>query len=419
MHEKIQEIIHITKEKFGLYHYYLKEYHFYRNVNMFNKTVYGLSMEWFPENVVQEEEDVIPDGTASINFNLKSHQYEQVIFVNDQSYAVNGIIFTHYNQAEIIKWVENHTGLIYKEHFQLKKEKKGEFLITACMNGVDIAPSGYIDIKINQDGKLTLFSIHGSFPLREQVEEEEYALSLDNLDFVKREQLKMIEYPIYEQKKLDSIYVIEELFIENDGISTIPFEYYSVENNGKKLDETLYWHASVEKPFKRNKINWTEDISIEQVLSKEPSPDSRPITNIEQDKCILAIRNLLAQEYPNESGHWVVKFLYRDKGYIQAVLKTKIQNYCLFQRKMKVIIDSNSLQVVNYMDSKPILETFDQFELTDQVTITIEEAYEKLKGYIELKPYYVYDITEQKYILCGKVDCRYGVNASTGEVILL
>lgn len=57
------------------------------------------------------------------------------------------------------------------------------------------------------------------------------------------------------------------------------------------------------------------------------------------------------------------------------------------------------------MDSKLILETFDDFQTPDQVTITKEEAYEKLKSLFELKPYYVYDLKQKQYVLCGKIDC--------------
>ena len=37
----------------------------------------------------------------------------------------------------------------------------------------------------------------------------------------------------------------------------------------------------------------------------------------------------------------------------------------------------------------------------------------------ELKPYYVYDFEHKQYVLCGKIDCQYGVNAGNGEVISL
>ncbi len=48
MNETLQHLIDQTRKKFGLDHYRLKRLQFYRNVNMFNETIYKLSMEWFP-----------------------------------------------------------------------------------------------------------------------------------------------------------------------------------------------------------------------------------------------------------------------------------------------------------------------------------------------------------------------------------
>lgn len=134
---------------------------------------------------------------------------------------------------------------------------------------------------------------------------------------------------------------------------------------------------------------------------------------------MMAVKNLLRMEYPNESGIWLLKFLYRDKGYIHATLKANKQNNRVFQRKINVIIDATSLQVVNYIDSKLILKVFDNFQASAQLTITKDKAYQKLKEYFELKPFYVYDFNQKQYVLCGKLDCHYGVNAASGEVSAL
>ena len=122
-------------------------------------------------------------------------------------------------------------------------------------------------------------------------------------------------------------------------------------------------------------------------FSCEPSPDSFPISKIEQEKCVIAVNDLLRQEYPKDSGNWILKTLHRDKGYIHAILRANKQDNRVFQRKLVIMIDAKSLQVVNYMDNKPMLEVFDQFQAPEKVTITKEEAYEKLKELFELKPY--------------------------------
>lgn len=134
---------------------------------------------------------------------------------------------------------------------------------------------------------------------------------------------------------------------------------------------------------------------------------------------MIAVNDLLRQEYPKDSGNWILKTLHRDKGYIHAILRANKQDNRVFQRKLMIMIDAKSLQVVNYMDNKPMLEVFDQFQAPEKVTVNKEEAFEKMKELFELKPYYVYDFEQKQYILCGKLDCQYGVNAGNGEVILL
>ncbi|MDQ0216680.1 hypothetical protein J2S13_003154 [Oikeobacillus pervagus] len=66
-----------------------------------------------------------------------------------------------------------------------------------------------------------------------------------------------------------------------------------------------------------------------------------------------------------------------------------------------------------------MLEVFGQFQAPEKVTVNKEEAFEKMKELFELKPYYVYDFEQKQYVLCGKLDCDYGVIASIGEVIAL
>ena len=123
---------------------------------------------------------------------------------------------------------------------------------------------------------------------------------------------------------------------------------------------------------------------------------------------MIVVNDFLRQEYPKDSGHWILKTLHRDKGYIHAILRANKQDNRVFQRKLMIMIDAKSLQIVNYMDNKPMLEVFDQFQAPEKVTVNKEEAFEKVKELFELKPYYVYDFKQKQYVLCGKLDCDYG-----------
>lgn len=417
---RIEELIEWTKTKFGLKNYYLQRHQLYRKVDFFNKTVYTLSMEWFPNHVtVQKDEDLNPEGTASIEINVKNHKFESVIFVMGKSYAEDGVMFADLHTEDIINWVEDETGLTYGKQFQLQKEEEGELIFKECIDGVDISPSGSIEIKYDQTGKLILFAVHGQFPTKELIRDEKYSLSLDRIEHLKQEQLRLFEFPFFEQKTIEPVYAVEEIYVTNDQMSTIPFEIFADNMSFLKIDETVCWDEPLNRPFERKEIHWMEDISADQAFSYEPSPDSFPITKIEKEKCVTAVRNLLRQEYPNDTGNWMLKTLHRERGYIRAILKPKNVSDCVFQRKLNIFIDARNFEAINYMDNNLMLAMFDQFQAPDKVKITREEAYDKLKEMFELEPVYVYDFEQKQYVLCGKLDCQYGVKAGNGEVISL
>lgn len=420
MDSRIQELIHITKVKFGLDHYYLQRHSLSRDVNIFNETVYRFGMEWFPEHVTEQEDDGSnPEGTAVIEVNLNTGKFESSIFVMGKTFAMNGVTFANRNTKTIIKWIEQETGLIYGKQFQLHKEKEGELLFKGCFEGVAVSPSGFIEVKVNQEGKLTLFSVSGQFPSKRMVKEETYRLTFEEIEQLAKEYLKLIEFPSYEKKKLFPVYAVEEIYFTNDGKSSIPFEVIVDEKSHLEINKTIYWDEPINIPFERKEINWSEDVSAEQAFSCEPSPDSFPISKAEQEKCVIAVNSLLSQKYPKDSGKWILKTLHRDKGYVHAILRANKQDNRIFQRKLMIIIDAKSFQVVNYLDNKPMLEVFNQFQAPEKVAVNKEEAFEKMKEWLKLKPYYVYDFKQKQYILCGKLDSEYGVNASNGEVIAL
>lgn len=417
--QRIQVFIDETKEKFGLHHYYLARHQLYRNINIFNETIYTLAMEWFPKHIaLDQHDDGNPDGTAIIEMEIHSKKYKSIIFVGGQSYA-NGIRFDRIDLNEVIKWIEQETGLIYGKQFHLRQEQEQRYQFFECINGVPVSPSGTIEIEFDSSGNLTLFSVAGQFPAKDTVHEEAYTLSLEKIENIAKSQFQLVEFPNDEQEKLTSVYALEEIYVTNDNMSTIPFEAALDGRPYVKLDQTIYWESPANQSFEKQEIQWKEDISVDQAFAREPSPDSLPISKADQERCIQAIQNLLSQKYANDSGKWILKTLHRDSGYIHATLTKKEQGHLIFKRKLTVIIDASQFHPVNFIDNKPILEIFDNYQRAEKVTVTKEEAFEKIKEKLELKPCYVYNFDQKKYVLCGKLDCQYGVDASSGEVIAL
>ncbi|PRO40098.1 hypothetical protein [Bacillus sp. LLTC93] len=423
MNANIQQLIDQTRMKFGLDHYLLKRYGFSRYVNVINETIYKLNMEWFPPRHTEpEDDDSNPEGTAVIEVNLNTGQFETVIFVMDKTYAKNGVTFDSQHPDDIYQWVEQETGLIYGEHFHLQKEEKGELHFHESIDSVPVSPSGTIEVTWDENGQLTSFIHHGPFIAKKVLRAEEYTLSIDMIESLAKQQVQRFEWPSFEQNRIRSVYALEEIYVKNDGTGNIPFEIGREETHCIHLNQVMEWNEPLNKSFEKKEMNIHEDISAEQAFSLEPSPDTIPISKEEQDECIKAVRTFLRQKYSKDTGKWVLTTLHRDHGYIHAILKTRQQEGSGFLDKIKVFIDASSFEAVNYIDKKEMFQVcgiLDPFQAPSEITLSKEEAFEKLREYLELTPIYVYDDAQKQYVLCGKLDCHYGVDAASGKVVPL
>src|SRR5690625_277502 len=417
--EEIKELIHFTKQKFGLDQYYLKNDELYRQVNIFNETFYILSMEWFPNHIPDREDDGSnPDGVAVIEIDVHRKQFRSVIFVGEKSFA-DGIAFDHDDVNEVINWIEQETKLTYETNFRINRSVEREYYFITCIDGVPVSPTGSIEIKLDHKGKLIFFSVVGECPSKDMIQEEPYTLSLEQIEDLTKKQLKLTELPSFEQEKIFSIYALEEIYVTNDRQTTIPFEFIVDEKAFVKMNQTIKWDTPIYQSFEGKEIELIDNITVEQALACEPSPDSFPIEITEKEKSIVAVENFLRKVYQNDSGKWQMKTLHRDHGYIYATLRLQHQDHRMIRRKLTIMIDPDRFEVLNFADNKMFLEMFDEFQPPAKATIKQENAYEKLKEYIELDPCYVYDFEQMEYILCGKLDCQYGLDALTGEMIVL
>ncbi|WP_010276118.1 hypothetical protein [Paenibacillus senegalensis] len=424
MHTKTRHLIDFAKEKFGLDNYYLKRHRFDREVTPANETMYIFSMEWFPNESAagQAEEDINPEGTAVIEIEVNRLKVKSAIFVMGTTFAHNGVSFPNRNPQEIIQWVEAETGLTYGKQFLLSREEEGKLQFAECFEGVAVSPPGYIEVTWNPQGQLTAFTVYGQFPSAERVEQEVYSLSLNKVEPQAKEQLKLVSFPSQEQNRWVPVFAVEEAFVTNDRRSVLPIEFTASTKSSLPMNRVMDWEKSEEHAssvFEEKEIRWLEDIAAEQAFANEPSPDTLPITEEEQEACVSAVRQYLAQEKPEDKGEWTLKKLHREKGCIHATLRASRQSTRLFQRKLIVLVDADTLQVHNVIDNQALLVMFESLEEPGEIKISAEQAYAKLQSYFELTPYYVYDAQLDRYRLCGKFDCNYGVDAISGEIVSL
>ncbi|MGG3837558.1 hypothetical protein ABEV00_11030 [Paenibacillus thiaminolyticus] len=420
MDKRIKKWIDAAQQKFGLDNYDLHSHELYREVTLLNETNYVLSMEWFPSHITDWEEDCNPEGTAVITVNLHTGQYKSVIFVGGKSFA-NGRPFQHAGLNEVIRWIEAEAGIVYGKQFCLDKEQEREYHFTECFDGVPLSPGGQAELRFDAEGRLTFYSVYGTYADRSLLKEADYSLTLEAVEPLARRQLKLLELPLLEKQRIIPVYGLEEIYIANDGVTAIPFELNRGAGMSVNIDKLMTWEqpTAEPEPVERIELVLHETVTLEQAASREPHPDTFPITEEEQVKCIGAAEAALRQIYPQDSGQWVLKSLQRDRGYIQAVLRPSTPSNCVFQRKLLLFNDPRQYTVINYMDNAPLLSMFDEFQFEEKVAVSHEKAYDKLKGRLELTPVYVYDAERKKYLLCGKLDCHYGVMAASGDVVEL
>ncbi|WP_141499863.1 hypothetical protein [Paenibacillus luteus] len=421
MHPKIESYIEWAIFKFGLEHYTLERHHLYRSINQFNETVYSLSMEWFPGHHTQQEQDTSdynPIGTAVIDLDIDRSVVNSILFVGGKSYASRSM-FSSMEDKEIKKWIEAETGLRFGVHLQLAKQNERTYSFTGCIDGIALSPPASIELEFDQEGRLTKYTKVGYFPSVDEVIVECYSLSLDRVEPLLTEQIQLMEVPIHEHRNLISLYGVEEIFVTNDGLSAIPFEFNSKWGVSVVMDKVVEWETPINASFTRKKIRWQEELTFEQASSGEKHPDALPITELDLEECWKAILHFLRQVYGGDSGKWLLQKLHREKGMIHATLKAGKQDLKVFQRKLLIMMDRERHQVLNFMDNEGLLDTFDGFQASEPIRLDKDEALVRLRERIHLTPYYVYHVELKKYILCGKLDCDEAVHASSGKIMAL
>lgn len=424
MDTRIAEWVDQAKVKFGLSAYVLNSCKIHRRVELVNQTVYYLTMEWWPGVIAEpQEEGYNPEGAAVIELDMNNHRWASAIFVGGKSFT-DMITFERTDLDHIVSWMVQETGLTYGKQFKLLSQKEDGFTFQECLDSIPESPSALIEVKFDLEGRLTFFSAKGSLLERDKVEgkAEDYSLSLDQVEAIAKQQFKLVEFPVFERNQYIPVYGIEEIYVTNDLTGTIPFEFMVDNRARKKMDKVLRWTTDLGSPYLRVPLNLVEEeVTPEQAFSLEPHPDTFPITVTEQERCTDAVIDFLRQVYPDNSGKWVLHMLYRDHGYIHAklMLSRPDGDPGLHQGKMLVILDKDNYTVLNYMDNRSFLSDDQELQAAPPITVEHGAAFEKIKPLIELKPVYVYDFEQKKYILCGKIDCQYGVHAATGEIVSL
>lgn len=412
MNATIQEIAKDIQKQFGLDNYVVKNHHIFTETTLSNKTEYIVSFEFLPSEQDNEDEGYNPSGTALLDINLHTKELKQITFLNHVTYAAEGVFPTQ-DMDQIIDWVEEVTGMMFGKQFKLVHEFENEISFQATIDNIEVAPTGAIDLTFNEQGQMTQFSINGIFPTEEEVDWEPFSLTTEDILDSMMDHLTLVETPDEENQKWLNLWQIKTFYIKNDRTKLIlPEDLYQLDNF-LKLNVPVKWDKAHTDTFTPEDYDFSTEITYDEAIENKGAKEQ--ITENEKQLCLEEVTKVVSSIFPNDSGKWTVTGMYPEKNYLICELNG--EKYRSIQRKLKIIIKRETFTTVNYWDNHFILDMFRSFDEPQQAVVDRNEAFEKLKGNIELTPVYVKESNSDVYQLCGRIECDDVVDAVSGELI--
>ncbi|GGJ53718.1 hypothetical protein [Virgibacillus salexigens] len=421
MHESIQQLISHTAERLGLHTYYLKHHYFTKQKNAIGEIQYELTMEWFPNDHTDHQEDELnPPGTAVVDVDIHTGKIQTIIFVEGTSYSTSESLANIASNSEAaIEWIEEMTDLEFGRQFQLISESEREMQFRAAVDNIPVYPGGVIQVEFNQEGQLVLFSINGSFPSEHQIHWEPFALTPSIVEPIASNQCKLFEIPVESAQEWKSIYGTTTFFLTNNGKTALAYESVEASSFQYHIDQIITWEGTTNQSIPLKEIDLSTEVTEEQALTNLADTEISTLSSAKKTKAREAVQRLLQQEFSEDSGKWRLATIYREHTYLFAELRPVEPGHRIIEPKLTMILDASTLEPLNYTDNRILMEIFQDFKVADTPVITKKEAFEKLHNHLEITPVYVYQPHQKSYILCGKIECANGVDAVTGEVVNL
>ena len=417
MDKRLEKIVDEAQEKFGLDAYRLERHSIYKERDTTGNAYYTFNMEWFPKEINDPiEEDYNPEGTAIVEYAIQKQHFSDVSFVQGVSFSTK----THFpgkTADEVAAWLEKENGLVYKQDFKLTLANANGFQFKSDIDSIYFSPSCMIEVDFDDAGKLTSYHTYGTNPSQDLVERSKFTLTLEEIEPIVKKQLQLVKFPSETEKRFVPVYAMEEVYVTVDGERIIPFMEH--ERSEVKVDEVIEWDKPLEEHINCEEITIVVEVSVEEAFGNVVAGQKLTLAAEQIERSKNIVRDVLRVEYPDESGKWRLSKLQRQENCIEGHCERDEENPTLFNRKVVVFINPETMKVQNYVDNGAMFEIFDAFSPAEKAIVTHEEAFEKMVSYITLDPTYVYDEFTGKYILCGLLDAAEAVDAVTGEIISL
>lgn len=417
MSSRIQTWIEVLTNDWGLKEFELGNSSIRREVSSIQTTEYRLDIEWFPSGSVMEE-DMNPPGTIRAEVNLTYGLLTRLVVGISEDHRENPPLLSGVGLKNIVAWIESETGLKYGVDFQFKRENKEddctEYFFSSIMHNRVVSPGGYIEVKVNEKGCISSYSLLGFFSalLPEIPVEPMHQQQFQSLEEVKEKQV--ILFGSLEETGYRLLYGVMEAFIDDEK-SLANDEIILHWNVGDPIQEVPRSDSRIFDLWK--KFYESQTITEEEMGENIPHPDSLLITAEEKSGFLQVITNYMREHRPNESGKWQVENIDRQQGHLHAnVVPVRVLDRIV--DKFKFMYDAKEHVIVQVIDKREMFSGMMELPSLDTVEISKEEATAILDKDIFFKPYYVYDKDQKVMKSMLMIDCHTFVDAVTGEIVL-
>lgn len=408
MDKRIEAVLEELKKTLGLQQYVLHTHSLSQEVSAFGGFDILLTADLLPPTVDSpDDEDMLPGGAVAISYSLRFEQLRSVITVGDCSKAES----IGSTEAQFLQWVENQTGLRMGNGFVLTNRSEFRIEGTIIHNDIPVQTNSFLEMEWDEQGRILMCIL--PLVVSNQFEEGPFSLTLEAIEPLVRQQLTPIRLPIEDEARFADYYAIDEVFIAQDG-TVLP--YYTEEQSACYPRAVLKWSSGSKQQFEKQAIQpFGPDLTVDEAFAALNQTFSGVTEEVLQS-CIQSATAFLSSELPEESGEWEIYRIMQQPGSIEVVCHKLGEIAGPLRKKLLIMLNKDTYEVMNFMDSSEIAQLFEGFTQPRVESVSQEEAFEKMVSFITLDPKYVFHQSSGTYKLCGLLDSEECVDAVTGEL---
>ncbi|KTR59926.1 hypothetical protein RSA42_09950 [Exiguobacterium indicum] len=415
MHALTKQLTEYMLEKYQLTDYVLYESSYARH-KLNDQTVYSFETFWIPRGAsVIEEEDgtMLPEGTVQITIDPVTKRTTTLSLHGPNS--IHSVPDDFRDPTTRMAWIESETDMIYGTHFMLEEENDTFFSYVSCHEGIRLSPGCFIHLTLTENGQLDELFLYGPHPSDHHVKQEPFALTLEDIDSLAKQQIKRFSYT---KPGHQYAHTVVETFMTQEGSILVPSKLDFT--SSIEVNDVLSWTGLPSKMHERYPYQSGETVTANDVITQTEHPDFRPISQETVNACHTVIKDIIQNEYPADSGQWMIRYIYRQHPYLAVKLsRAHPTSYVDQQRRVTILLDEKTLDWISLTDDQELHTVFASVTAPELEDDQQDVIFNALRPYLLLTPRYVFDVSKGHYVLCGLLDSNHAYLSATNEVVLL